>query len=183
MASPIEVTMYQALRASAPEDCILYCSEPDEYRFDPMTKAIVPVNPDAVSDMDEIGAPDLDFRIVLYRGVAIATYRADIVIELDHWRRLVVECDGHDFHDRTKQQAAYDRARDRELLMLGFVTIRFTGSEIVHAPERCASETWRCLSALHDVDRIIQQAWSHGWEIGAMRGCEGAILASPEEHW
>ena len=44
--------------------------------------------------------------------------------------QIVVECDGHDFHEKTKEQAIYDKKRDRDLQSLGFRVYRFTGSEI-----------------------------------------------------
>lgn len=56
------------------------------------------------------------------------------------WRRLIVECDGHDFHERTKEQAAKDRARDRLSLMEGFDCFRFTGSELWRDPFACAKQ-------------------------------------------
>lgn len=43
---------------------------------------------------------------------------------------LVVECDGHEFHERTKEQAARDRSRDRRLQSAGYTVFRFTGAEI-----------------------------------------------------
>lgn len=43
---------------------------------------------------------------------------------------LVVECDGHDFHERTKAQARRDRSRDRRLQAAHYMIFRFTGSEI-----------------------------------------------------
>ena len=52
---------------------------------------------------------------------------------------LIVECDGHHFHERTKEQAASDRNRDRELQKLGYAVFRFTGSEIWRDPMRCAA--------------------------------------------
>lgn len=55
-------------------------------------------------------------------------------------RCIVVECDGHAFHERTKEQAARDRSRDRALQERGFVVYRFTGSEIYRDPGRCAKE-------------------------------------------
>ena len=55
-------------------------------------------------------------------------------------RRLVVECDGHDFHERTKEQAERDRSRDRELQNQGFTIFRFTGRELYRNPVVCASE-------------------------------------------
>lgn len=42
----------------------------------------------------------------------------------------VVECDGHEFHERTKEQAERDRSRDRAVQAMGWRIIRFTGSEL-----------------------------------------------------
>ena len=53
---------------------------------------------------------------------------------------LVVECDGHEFHERTKEQAQRDKSRDREIMAAGFRTLRFTGSEIYRNAEKCALE-------------------------------------------
>ena len=44
-------------------------------------------------------------------------------------QRLAVELDGHDYH-KTKAQRTHDAKRDRELLKLGWRTIRFTGSDV-----------------------------------------------------
>ena len=53
---------------------------------------------------------------------------------------LAIECDGHKFHERTKEQAARDRSRDRTLMKHGFRVVRFTGSEIWHRANECAQE-------------------------------------------
>lgn len=53
---------------------------------------------------------------------------------------LIVECDGHDFHERTKAQAAKDRARDRKFQDDGYTVYRFTGSEIWRDPCGCADQ-------------------------------------------
>lgn len=53
---------------------------------------------------------------------------------------IVVECDGHDHHDITKAQARRDRKRDRDLQALGFMVLRFTGSELYGEPSKCAAE-------------------------------------------
>ncbi len=96
-----------------------------------------------------------DRYIFVQRNRPLLTYRVDILLApgLPAARfGLAIECDGHEFHDRTKQQAAYDRARDRELLLQDITTIRFTGSEIFHSPERCANE------ALKIFDRLLERA-------------------------
>lgn len=76
----------------------------------------------------------------------VLTYRADFLVESSRVR-IVVECDGHDFHERTKAQASHDRRRDRRMQAAGFVVMRFTGSDIHRDVERCASEVWECLAA------------------------------------
>lgn len=54
--------------------------------------------------------------------------------------RAVVECDGHDFHERTKEQAARDRSRDRRLQAEGYRIFRFTGAELWRDPMACVKE-------------------------------------------
>jgi very-short-patch-repair endonuclease len=56
------------------------------------------------------------------------------------WKQVVVECDGHDFHEKTKEQAAKDRRRDRAVQKAGIKVLRFTGSELWRDPMRCAAE-------------------------------------------
>ena len=60
-------------------------------------------------------------------------------------RNLIIEADGHDFHERTKEQSAADKKRDRDLTALGWTPIRFTGSEIHRDALECASEVMRLL--------------------------------------
>jgi very-short-patch-repair endonuclease len=96
--------------------------------------------------------------IDLYEGdhiwpqARIAKYRLDFLcihVSADSSRRLVaVECDGHEFHERTKKQAEHDKARDRFLTGRGIKVLRFTGSEIFRDPIICWAETqnvmWDC---------------------------------------
>ena len=76
-----------------------------------------------------------------YWQVGIGPYFADIAfIREDGKPGVVVECDGHDFHERTKEQAAHDRQRDRWMQTAGWSVLRFTGSEIRRDPHGCARE-------------------------------------------
>lgn len=73
--------------------------------------------------------------------VKIADFRVDFVIKfITVDQQIVIECDGHDYHERTKEQAAKDRSRDRALTAMGYRVIRFTGSEIWADPWRCARD-------------------------------------------
>lgn len=62
--------------------------------------------------------------------------------------KLVVECDGHKFHEKTPEQAKKDKSRDRDLLSRGYPVIRFTGSEIYRDPLKCAEQV------VHDLFEI-----------------------------
>lgn len=72
-----------------------------------------------------------------------ATYRLDFAVIESDGMRIAVECDGHDFHERTKEQAARDKSRDRALQAAGWRVLRFTGSEIWADPRKCAGEVHR----------------------------------------
>ena len=86
----------------------------------------------------------------------IGDYRVDLILEYKDeilsWRsesaissHLVVECDGHDFHEKTKQQAQKDKERDRILQSCGYPVFRFTGSEIWKNPFDCAESIMKYL--------------------------------------
>lgn len=76
-------------------------------------------------------------------------YRADyaiVKIKENIIEKLVVECDGHDYHERTKEQAARDRRRDRWCQQNNISVMRFTGSEIWADPTACALEVFNFAS-------------------------------------
>ena len=85
-------------------------------------------------------------------------YRVDFLVDVVSLNdspsvpSVVVECDGHDFHERTKEQARRDKRRDRDLQSAGYHVLRFTGSEIWRDPSSCAGEVARF------VERLVQMA-------------------------
>jgi very-short-patch-repair endonuclease len=87
--------------------------------------------------------------------VKIDRFRADFVVTSERFDdaklfspiRILIEADGHDFHERTKEQAARDKARDRALVADGWQVLRFTGSEIWNRPGECAGEVVAIISA------------------------------------
>lgn len=95
---------------------------------------------------DAMSAINLDF--VLQHEVD--RYRLDFAFVNE---RVAVECDGHDFHERTKEQAAHDRRRDRAMTAAGWKTLRFTGSEIHRDAAACANEVKRIIQATGTDDR------------------------------
>lgn len=86
--------------------------------------------------------------LILRPQVQLEGWRVDFLIHAydfarkggpQGWMKLIVECDGHDFHERTKEQAARDRSRDREVQLNEYSVLRFTGSEIY-------ANAWECVS-------------------------------------
>ena len=59
--------------------------------------------------------------------------------------KLFVEIDGHDFHEKTKEQVKLDKQRERELADVCDALLRFSGSEIFNDPRGCVRETIRIL--------------------------------------
>lgn len=58
---------------------------------------------------------------------------------------VAIECDGHDFHERTVEQAGRDKKRDR-IIQKYMPVLRFTGSEIHKDPISCAEQCFEFLS-------------------------------------
>jgi len=58
-----------------------------------------------------------------------------------------IECDGHDFHEKTKEQVKHDKQRERILLNNFSKVIRFSGSEIYNNTNKCVQETLEIIKA------------------------------------
>lgn len=64
------------------------------------------------------------------------------LIHRDHPLKLAIECDGHDFHERTKTQVEKGNNRDYDLKMAGYEILHFSGSQIYNEPMKCALEVY-----------------------------------------
>lgn len=107
-----------------------------------------------VSEMSHVGmdglaeyAAEQEPKVVWSPQVLIAGHRVDFLFAQEMagsepTRFLVVECDGHEFHEKTKKQAARDKARDRAIVAAGASVIRFAGSEIYRDAGACADEVF-----------------------------------------
>lgn len=79
----------------------------------------------------------------------IRSYRIDFLVVGKYRGPIIVavECDGHEWHERTPTQAQRDKSRDRVLQSLGMQVLRFTGREIWQNPDKCALEVATALDA------------------------------------
>ena len=91
-----------------------------------------------------LGKIERELNIASAPQFQIGKYRVDFLVKKFDGPRevdqIVIECDGHDFHERTKEQAQRDKNRDRELQDLGFKVYRFTGSEIWKTNGECVAK-------------------------------------------
>ncbi len=135
--SPIEVLMYFALQAYAYEvfdwpDLAYHECRLGEHR----EKSLDTGSPHiGICTQHQLGPYHLDFLVTAYDLQLMKEPRVPTVVG-----RVAVETDGHDFHERTKEQAKHDRRKDRFVQAAGLKILRFTGSEVNENPIRCAKE-------------------------------------------
>jgi very-short-patch-repair endonuclease len=93
--------------------------------------------------------------IHLYSQFKVSKYKVDFLLEnvsvgsvSKTFAPVIVELDGHDFHDKDKAQRAYEKARDRHLVKNGYRVLHFTGSEVVKDPYKVAHEVLELIGAI-----------------------------------
>lgn len=134
-ASPIERVLLAAL--------ILIFTDPAIKLLKPRNGSALPYTSLICGDA---GPYDASYVGGIYPQVDIGPYRADFYFEAfdkesgERWFQMIIECDGHVFHEKTKEQARRDKKRDRWFQSRGIIVLRFTGSEVWGDPYECASE-------------------------------------------
>lgn len=84
------------------------------------------------------------FKIHCAPQVDVGPYRVDFLFARGRYKEpvslIAAECDGHDFHEKTKDQVSRDKARDRELMARGIRVFRFSGSDIWRDAGGCVDQ-------------------------------------------
>lgn len=108
------------------------------------------VNPDP----DEYvgNTPIFPDGVFLTPQVQVDKYRVDFLLQRTTGKDpgVVIELDGHAFHDKDKKQRSYEKARDRALVKAGYRVLHYTGSDVAADPYRVAFEALEVLGALTD---------------------------------
>jgi very-short-patch-repair endonuclease len=125
--SPIEAKLAQAIMGAAPYRWIPKVYEPQSDLF-------VALHP--------------NWMFQFQTQVPIPPYTVDLLLCCHEEVRIVVECDGHDFHEKTAAQAEHDKRRDRFLQAQGYRVLRFTGREIYRSAEAAAEEILKTATRL-----------------------------------
>ncbi len=137
--SPIErIFLYALIVAGNRELCDIYFDYGEGPRGIPFgldSKKII------IGPQSNIGDYRVDF-LLEYIEV-----RHDIIVDRsrEYSTKLIIECDGHDFHEKTRQQVRRDKARDRNLKSCGYEIFHFAGSEIWNNPIAYAAQAVRFL--------------------------------------
>lgn len=138
--SPIENAMLVALLLAGGESCEQVFLRLDNRHYGYLTQGLdsLTIEPQA-----RLGEVRVDF-LLRYRSYG-PWFPGEVTVPGGKrmpgvQKNLIVECDGHDFHERTKAQASNDRRRDRFLQQLGYPVYRYTGSDIWKDVFRCAGE-------------------------------------------
>lgn len=107
--------------------------------------------------VDKHGQPQVGAGIHIRPQAQIGKFRVDFLISQvgigpdDILSPVIVELDGHAFHDKDKRQRSYEKARDRYLVREGFRVLHFTGSDVVADPFKVSHEVLDLLGAFLDV--------------------------------
>jgi len=124
-------------------------SSPIEHMFWVACSAIcsanyVGVNPEPY--FNHKGEEKLGNGIFIHPQSKLGKYTVDFLISQEgvgpqsHLGPIVVELDGHQFHDKDKRQRSYEKERDRFLVRSGYKVLHFTGSDVVADPFKVAHE-------------------------------------------
>lgn len=123
-------------------------SSPIEQLFETALLAVIRLE-DEDFDTFQVGGQWRSRGIDIWPQYKIGNYKvdyalsrecADAAIGTRFVRHIVVELDGHAFHDKDEKQRRYEKRRDRYIQKLGYKVFRYTGSEIVQDPFNAAIE-------------------------------------------
>lgn len=129
------------------------CDSPIEVVFGASFHLLCALNGTPLQVLSDLSG-DMGNGPFLVPQYVIGRYRADFLIGIGGngprlSKCIVVECDGHDFHEKTKDQAARDKSRDRDMMFVVAKVIRFTGSELHARPFECADDAWELMAQVH----------------------------------
>lgn len=78
-------------------------------------------------------------------------------MEFESLACVFIEIDGHEFHEKTKQQVTHDKARERVISSHADRVLRFSGSEVYNDPLGCAHQALRALEEVFLKNEKLKQ--------------------------
>jgi hypothetical protein len=155
IASPIEAEMLIGFLIC---DCPIYSPYGLYFYLNDPCVPFYPHEPETGELADKIcgkGIPILSIQTAINKTnftsdfrLSFIPYNKDYSIDSDNKIDLLIECDGHEFHDGTPEVAEKTKQRDRTLVKLGYKIIHFSGREIRRNPVECVKECYSQLISL-----------------------------------
>lgn len=110
------------------------------------------------------------FGAILESQCNIGPYISDFSLSIDSIggtiSTLCIEIDGHEWHEKTKEQASLSKRRDREIIAMDNIPIHFTGSEIYTNTIKCVEEVMKiAISVLYNTVMRHKDYYDREWEI------------------
>ena len=123
------------------DDCGIALSDEDRARLERFGH-LWSLDGKCVLVFEAVNGPDSSCKCVAQLPVSLRGRRAriDFAFFFSGGVRVAVELDGHDFHEKTKEQARAEKSRQRALTALGWHVLRFTGSEVYADAAGCVIE-------------------------------------------
>lgn len=100
--------------------------------YNPFIEDVIITNQENIEAQGEKYRADFSVAVIYKKD---KNSRKDI-----YYHFFVIECDGYEFHQKTKEQVEKDNIRTRNLQKKGYDVIHFSGSEIWKNPRKCAKE-------------------------------------------
>lgn len=124
-------------------DCLYMCESPIEQLMAIELFDIEQKLSSISSNVEILGIANQE-QIITKKG----KYRVDFLLEIAlkinnkymELLKIVIECDGHKFHNVTKEQVKKDNEENRELFTDGYYVLRFSGSEIFNDLQGCGKD-------------------------------------------
>ena len=110
----------------------------------------------SVSQQHKIGKYRVDFLITYSDGEFVDDVNLT-TFPINKSKKIIVELDGHKFHDKNERQRRYEKQRDRFFATRGYHVFHFTGSEVVKDPFNVAAECLAYLTGDGEDDSIDKE--------------------------
>lgn len=132
----IETKFYEAFSDILQRGFVIYQDQKVEIKKDDEDFYVINLNNDSLEFTFEI-QPKVDY---------LAGYIPDFLITVNNLLSgYCIEIDGHEWHEKTKEQVRADKEKDRAYLKNGFIPVRFTGSEVYHDAKKCVDELFEIM--------------------------------------
>jgi len=128
------------------DNALRWCESPAEQNF--LAAAVWSLGTDDYRyRWPSVWSPDsevpLTHGLLLVPQKIVGRYRLDFAL---YPHRLAIEIDGHDVHERTKEQATRGKRRARDVQLEGWIVLPYSGSDVWNDPFGCCEDVNRFIA-------------------------------------